>query len=495
MSIHDMSRPALHHDLPQIAIACINDDILHEIFLQLAANSLFPCGTTIREGTSWISISYVCRYWRAISLVSAQLWSCFYLTERSNVAMVKEFLRRSRQAMLHVTFSGPTRSLHPTDHLVRMAQMLSAHTERIMEFELFNLYPRETDAILSSFTSPAPHLQKLVIRSIAVAYHHTLFGGSMPLLREISLAGVATSWLPYKNLTMLTIFHQEAPSMADLLWTLVNCPAVEELLVGFFTMSEVVVHHPEPELTIALHRLKRLTITSRPDHVLSILAHLSFPPTTAVSLTFSGIPHSAENIFRYSRRCPSLSAIAANVQHAVLEERFGACLRSADSRISLKWQWGREPSDPLYTGFAATLFPALQHLSVDYACTTDQWTHILSHLPTLVSIAVHAPARDMTALFDALGQVPRQDLVRGILCPVLACVSVSQLDAFWSGEYIFERVVACFLNRAAAAYRLASFQMPFRTEIIFPPALLEELAAVVDKVEVQDAFHKLLRIR
>ncbi|KAL6304552.1 hypothetical protein BKA93DRAFT_267011 [Sparassis latifolia] len=475
-------------DATSVPIALLPEDILYEIFYVLTRSTF---GT--RLGCTYPVVTHVCRHWRHLALHSPQLWTFVCVTPSRSTTLIQEYLARSKDSPLYVQFISFGSALRSLPALELKGQVLSEHVHRIFEFRAVGFSRMEMKALLSSFTSPAPQLYSLHLQTDQRLFVEDLFGGQAPSIRDISMKRVATPWLPCRNMTRLDVDNQPAPALWELLLTLRNSPALQVLKLGMYgTVLPADVPEPQGPIIELLQLQTLALITHVHEDVALILSHLSFPPSTAVSLKLRGIRMSPLNL---DRGCSSLCNMTSGVQDIILDlvsdNSWSTCvtLESMDSRIKTQWEWfDAEPDnlDLTHIGFAAMSFTAIRHISIratSYRTTVAQWLGILNHISTVVSAHIDFVDSMVLLFFLALAGGPETDIHTPIsVCPNLKHLIVSRLDD--SRENILQSLTSVLDMRAARGARLASLDITMRSGKEFPSPLLSVLRACVDKITI-----------
>lgn len=475
-------------------VSLVPDDVLHEIFLLLAASARLIENESLRDDTSWLAISHVCRYWRSFALASPQLWTFIIVDEDSSTAMIREFLKRSKDSLLHITIVGRS-GRHNAEGLLRTVQALSVHAHRFVTFHASHLQPLEMTAVLAHISSPAPVLQTLYLEALTsppVVRGH-VFNGQMPSLREISITGIAAPWLPYKNLTKLALLHQSIPSIEDLLWTLRNCPKLEFLNLGL--LGSMAQGSLSDQLTIIdLPHLTELTLSCGRDDALHLMTQLSFPTTAKIDIRLHG---PCRFPIKIAQNCPSLGQIASGVESALLHMShnitgYRVSMVSEFLAFAVEQSWNEVEAG---VGGEAGLileeitFPALRELTIQnraYGAAEEEWLHIFTLMPSLVSMVVDVRYGSPLNLLRALGQVvvaPSGGMqTASVVCPNLKSLILSGLDG--ATDYLLEQIVASLGTRTCRGARLGSFEITLTSPTTYPHSLIAQLTDIAEKVTV-----------
>ncbi|TFK68405.1 hypothetical protein BDN72DRAFT_841787 [Pluteus cervinus] len=140
-------------------------ELLTEIFLLARDGSSEPRGLTV------LTISWVCRYWREMSLGTPCLWSYIDFTQ---LDWVQAFLARSSNAKLDLMIKA-----EPTDPIVPV--FLQA-LPRIRELLLGAIMD---EALSRQWSAPGPVLEHLVLENVDIP--DDLLAGQCPVLRHLAL--------------------------------------------------------------------------------------------------------------------------------------------------------------------------------------------------------------------------------------------------------------------------------------------------------------------
>jgi len=461
-------------------ISRLSDDVLHEIFHFVASSSFVSEDQRLQRLGS-IPISHVCRYWRTLCLRSPQLWSFLHLSPRTKVQIVREFVARSENALLSIRIRGPSTVWEPVDQLAQMADIISSHCARFLEFYIVGFLPDHMEAILKPFVSPAAELQRLGLHAGGYMKHAAPFLGWMPKLQYVTISEIRVPWLPYEGLVELDISYQSIPSLDELLWTLRRSPLLETLSLNLRGSLKTKSSADPPDTSpILLGKLRVLSLGSNKDadDLLRLLACLTFPATTSVSLQHTN------GCYRHpvdiGELCPSVRNIASGVSRCFLQyiSSHGSCnhaLKSEDASVELLWSWMEGEDDVAHVGLAALKLPALRSLVIltySFDMRGTEWLQVLRRAPTVETLEIDfriVQETTVLAFFDALagrmddGTIVCPNLVRFVI------VRVGDAD-----RAVWERLVSVLVSRAGAgAPNLVSLEILSRKG--WSPTLLPEV--------------------
>ncbi|KAF8158294.1 hypothetical protein B0H34DRAFT_708192 [Crassisporium funariophilum] len=166
-----------------------------------------------------IVVSHVCRAWRHIALQTPSLWRRITLNTKEH--MWRERIRRARACSLDIQllpWSTPRTGVPRARELNLYTVQWYMHIVlpyisrwRSLEIVFAEYAPYLWKATLASCVAPATALQdlSLVYRLNDDTEEFTLFSGSAPRLRRVTLDGIRLRWLPslFANLRFLDYTH------------------------------------------------------------------------------------------------------------------------------------------------------------------------------------------------------------------------------------------------------------------------------------------------
>ncbi|KZT10022.1 uncharacterized protein LAESUDRAFT_722169 [Laetiporus sulphureus 93-53] len=475
-------------------IARIPADLLHDIFDLVAHAEGAGRNHNLNGSINCIPVSHVCRDWRSLSLASPMLWSVLHLDVHSSVAMLREFLERSRDAPLFVKMQGPSSVWSSTEDIIRMARVLSDHSSRFKAFHVVSFLSDDMKSVLAPFTSPAPNLRQLSLSAASYTSNPAIFTGWMPMLREVLICSVSMPWVSYQNLVELELSDQVAPSLEDLLWSIRNSPSIEILCLDLRGALRVEDSGTvSQQQCINLQNLRKLALGSaqNPDDVLKILACLSFPVTTSVDLQLRYSEGATTQID--IRQCsPSIAEITSGIDKAFLQFVSSHTYRhitlgALDGLYTVKWEWDVDDGGDVAIDnvvLSTIDLPALQSLKLQtygFYVREETWLNVLKLFPTIDMLeidfrTVHhiVPA----TIFSVLAENGNDGKV---VCPNLTHLIVSLVGDvdihIWSNL-----VVSVLARQRLGARRLALLDVTFDGAL---PAALIPLNNIVGQVEVR----------
>ena len=250
--------------------------------------------------TDLVSVTHVCRRWRAIALSNPNLWNHVFVTSLEKAAT---FIERSGDQPLNIYFENyhlakqfaPT--LRPEAHRLRtlvsrpprghlsvylMAALSCISAPQLQNLHLLSREPPERDeSVLSMFGRGVDMFKSVDNRFI--------FDTSA--LRSLRLYEVAIPWEIdiYKNLTVLELCTPSMvpPTLRRLLECLRQCPDLEELNLELSDISELSVPSNDPNWNVDLRRLASLNLVLPKSRTVStFLSCLILPPQTRCGFRF-----------------------------------------------------------------------------------------------------------------------------------------------------------------------------------------------------------------
>lgn len=454
----------------------------------------------IKNRATWLAITYVCRYWRNVALHSARLWSCIILNEDGSPNMLREFLKRSRHAVLSVIIEGPSSQSDSIEALRYMAAMCAVCTHRLGSLYISRFSPLETNTILSPFRHAGVQLRALVV---SAEYHPMtpvgthlvpIFSGELPALSSIIVSQLSLPWRPFTNLTQMLLMNQPVPSLSELTATLRKCPALDSLGLGLIHPSFL----PDPpgvpadESPIELPLLTNMLLIAHHDVAAPLIRLLHYPSSATTVLALQHSPRS---------RVTASNNVVAHVRRAALDMYvYGRChclkiTSASDCMVQVQWDW-REGVDPFDDDMRLehigdlVRFSGLEQLTIkhlQYALYEQDWLHILGQMPSLRRIELSSCFIGDATLFDALSRCTTDISGEATfeVCPNLATFVVSGGHEY--SEVVLEQLVSCFEHRRDHDAHLSVLKVELRrTPDEYPPELLERLQEgdLADTIEI-----------
>ena len=262
-------------------------ELLAAIFLRYAED--YRDSTRVPR---WVTVSYVCQYWRNVALNCAKLWTYLFFVSPE---WMDEQLRRSKAAPLiaRVDFSRSQEGLGPIRALDKALQ----NVNRIQDLRVDDPYVDTIDLIHARLNAAAPLLESLHLSAMYCPDSHftipeNTFPGASPLQKVyLEICHVDWSSRIFNGLTELTlriVLNDFEESWDGVLRILRQSPNLRRLCLsevlpssrfGISSIGSEDITGP-----ITLPRLEELTLTDSIIWVMCLLVRLEFPRTTTVRL-------------------------------------------------------------------------------------------------------------------------------------------------------------------------------------------------------------------
>jgi hypothetical protein len=288
------------------------------MIFRLARDKLRPHLGTVdlhRQNLSIVRLSAVCRFWRAVAVGDAALWSniAFSTSRRSTIRCATEFLRRSRGTMLAVQIIDVERdAISNIAQVSTLMDKIARQHDRIAKFEAVGLSAIVAEALVY----PANNLTRLTINGCGSEELPLVFGGQLPRLRRLILSnpsGWSLRALP--SVTKVVIYGGDRTiSIKSLTNFLDGAGNLERLCLSRLRCS-MVDHRHAPRSPIALPSLRELRIAF--CDASRILDHLDLPPSTRTSILSSYEPNN-RHMLQYLPTAASFQPLLHGTQSLVV---------------------------------------------------------------------------------------------------------------------------------------------------------------------------------
>ena len=231
-----------------------------------------------------ISLTHVCRSWRAIFTSNSLLWTRL---DCKNANKTRVYIKRSRTLPLEISLTESGYISYHDNALLAAASC----TNRLSSLVIYRSSKGLQD-LLDYFPFPTLLLKelKIVLRRV-FGSDATIPGVTFPedlsSLRKLSLSCVVTH-LPWRNLSNLTEFEfcrsmlEDLPTVTQLLDFFESAPLLRKIVLRSSIPNHFSV---PPDRVVPLPNLDRLTVINFPVHS-TFFDHLSIPPGASMDLRF-----------------------------------------------------------------------------------------------------------------------------------------------------------------------------------------------------------------
>ncbi|KAI0358096.1 hypothetical protein OH77DRAFT_1241166 [Trametes cingulata] len=287
------------------AIARLPPELLSEVFLHVVKrsyeerNNSFPAYYGGSRFYAWITVSHVCRNWRAVALNTPRLWGHIILTRRP---VVENVLSRSKKAPLLVCAS----LLSTGDDRGKLLEEIMQESSRLKEIRLSGS-ARHIQDFMPKMTGPADHLETMVLWESANTYHYdvgdsslppTLFNGHFPRLRSLEIRRLVFTWrnpIFAPTITKLVLAarldsQSLLGSFDQLLAALEHMSALQvlDLEDAIPRLPDDAKTLPAPQRTLTFPKLRSLSLSANTLDCAHLASHLSLSPDVRVVLLGRG---------------------------------------------------------------------------------------------------------------------------------------------------------------------------------------------------------------
>ena len=272
-------------------------ELLTAVFLEYAQQyqeSYVDKNYLMTQVPHWVSVSYVCRYWRNVALDCANLWShLFFISPK----WVDELLRRSKAAPL-IVHTDLCKVLEPHSGPIGSLEKVLKNMERIQDIWIQYSSNDVMEIICPRLNVPAPLLQSLHLTSSSDISRYPfgiskdIFSGVIPRLKKVELTRCLVDWSSpiFNELTELSLEHIVNNRMEPFLLVLRRLPGLRQLhlchALPTVDLGISPINHKNIAKPVTLRQLEQLTLwdsQSIPE-VVAFLAQLEIPITALVKL-------------------------------------------------------------------------------------------------------------------------------------------------------------------------------------------------------------------
>ena len=277
---------------PPQGVHCLPPELLSSIFIECAVEWQHKSEYRFqRSAPHWVSVSYVCRYWRTTALRCPQLWSYHFFT---SVEWTNELLARSEPAPLDIRFdlSRLTEDIIMASHLsvgfvllhmsrIRVLWMRCATTHAFS----FSPYLRLRAPLLESF-----HFEICPCSTDDVLIDREVLGKVRPNnLRHVHLDGCAVQLSSpiFHGLTRLSLYNtprsHPRPTIVEALSVLQQMPDLQTLKLHRALSDE---NNMNGASSVFLPKLASVSLAGNIHCIIDLLSHLLFPHCTRVNTEY-----------------------------------------------------------------------------------------------------------------------------------------------------------------------------------------------------------------
>ncbi|KAH9940823.1 uncharacterized protein BXZ73DRAFT_42496 [Epithele typhae] len=398
-------------------------ELLSEIFTHIAADCYNERKTNSTSPVyKWITLGHVCRVWRNVALNTPRLWSRIVFTRKTEI--IETMFSRSKKAPLWVSAA-----IAPRDSRLGFLEKIMVESSRLKEIQLLGP-ARSLQIMATKWSEPADLLESLSLSdSCSAEFGHfplsdggvlpTLFSSETPHLRRLKIKWLSIAWtnpLFCPTLTNLTVISRSDSSFclgsfSQLLQTLETLTCLRSL-----ELNKSIPRLPDEELSVPdtwrspvdLPCLQSLTLNADALDCANLLQHLTFPSDARLSVTARG-ERGTEDLARIfgnqvARGAPLRRVVFAPIYSRQLLWAFGRSI-GADADTE---QWDAELCVDAYghsralgalTGHAPFL-RAVEHVEALWTYGSWEWRTLFERAPALRSLALTGhPGKQF---FDAL---------------------------------------------------------------------------------------------
>ncbi|KAI0920357.1 hypothetical protein AcW1_002123 [Taiwanofungus camphoratus] len=450
----------------------------------------------------WIQLTHVCRHWRAAALATQAFWTSINIGAENGLELLRSCLRRSKNALVDVF----TRK--PVEDPVTVARILSQHAHRIWRMDVLESAKLPMTQFLSQLGFPMPRLEvlKLGMTSSPLKAQFAPDSCQFPSLRRLFLVNVAVPWhsslfSSVARLEMYGLREGGVPSLSSFLDMLEGCaPRLECLTAGQSGpgLLDEITKYSMDQRVVSLPRLRWLELHDSSSNVAHLLAHITIPSSTSISLSCpvranpgSEFTEPLSSIFpRDKSSLPIFSqadALSLIMEYDHIELKAAVVGHTRLLVEFYRHQQGIGIVAPsAFSDFAET-FSASPLATVVVSgyhnyMTDGHWRDALSRLPSLERLVVGGSGH-IHSLFQVLSG-PSTWGMDPLICPCLKELSVDGVD--FDPETV-EAMLAFLDLRASHEKSLDSINLKVYTEEdLMKGPILVHLKSMVNTVHVTE---------
>ncbi|KDQ49491.1 hypothetical protein JAAARDRAFT_42800 [Jaapia argillacea MUCL 33604] len=267
------------------------NEILSEIFWHLVKE------LSTDPGRRWLAITSVCHRWRDIALSSPELWSTIYIIPHS-LAPLSPWFERAKSTLLDVALGG---SFVPDD-VTLLADLISSHLNHTQSLVMTGIPHKDLLQILPRLDTPAPHINTLAIvypaglpPNAQFVLMPSLFSSVAPNLSTLHLKSVSVPWTLslFSGLSCLELSNEHPtahPSSELFLAVLENCPQLSRLHLhesGPISTPPEISNMPPPRRANLPHLTLLKLEYHASEYIAHVLSHISLRGSPSEQLVIS----------------------------------------------------------------------------------------------------------------------------------------------------------------------------------------------------------------
>ncbi|KAI0656043.1 hypothetical protein C8Q70DRAFT_1014217 [Cubamyces menziesii] len=252
-------------------------ELLAEIFLHVKNHHIQVSGTN-----SWQYVLCVCRHWFFVGATTPRLWACIWVGGCTN--LLSTSLARSKNVPVEIDFYCLT--TRPTSVFMKAFPLVASHARRLQSLRLRIHYASDTPTTLSFLHNHSfPVLRTLNVFTVDTKGQLNLAPDRFPCLRELRMTcwNIFSSTAVMSQLTSLE-FSDSRVTMDGLLTALLSMSNIENLILTDIKVRNTSATLPLGLPKVELKRLRNIAIITKAAVIKRLLAYISIPPASKVSL-------------------------------------------------------------------------------------------------------------------------------------------------------------------------------------------------------------------
>ncbi|KAH9857358.1 hypothetical protein C2E23DRAFT_807649 [Lenzites betulinus] len=399
-------------------IARLPPELLSEIFLQITKEAYDDHRDCHRPyyGASrfyaWVRVAHVCHSWRSVALNTPRLWGYVILTRRQ---VVEDVLALSKKAPLLVSAS----LMNTADERAQIMDKIAQESARLQELRLSGP-ARFVQDLCSKLTGTANILETLALSDNGDHFHSN--AGDTTLSAVFRRA----RFQRLRSLEMRRLlFNWAAPIFSSSLTRLIlSCSSGSQSLIGSFDelLSALQTMHnlefleledaipplpvgvtalPTPQCTVALPKLRRITLIGQSLDCANLIHHLSLSPTTRTTVVGRGNGGAQQLISvvgeRVVRDKPLLTVRLSRMYGTKLQLRGWRKVveqGALEPCVELQLDALAYPSLASHLVRDSKMLPKVRNLEIDSQYHDWRWRDVFTGMPNLRTLSVCGDVRN-----------------------------------------------------------------------------------------------------